>query len=619
MDEDASPQLAADQRLREVESPWTELSVDSAPVLRRLTRGQEGLLDGSTPVPQHGPVSPSHFLLETVTRERPQSFSSVRPTCPCSGSEGVAEPLGGSGNRPAQRNSLVDGGNSQQLEVEGFRPSQPWSATNNGTEDVRILSVTARQQDHGQGESWVGHSDSSCPANRRGGDDMGPHGPWCFSPDPQWWSFEALQENQLEAAEERGRQEGTVARDAEDSQVPALTQGPRPVVGLAEGVVLDGFGPTRPGPPELPGREANWPTEGAESPGRRPSLQRSNQQFGPPSGDPASEGEREDEDAGLQQPTGEPGDEAEEEQRDERCYRIEWRRCGCPACCNDPNIPRLRGCGNARRLWNEDDEAMQKVWNAFYWKGRDYLGPQTGRAVQLQAYWDEDQSKKPRSLHEAHQLMKTFRKAVPNAAVRRRNARIAEWRGKQAGKEGRIHKENYKRVKAQRPIPVSRLPKEDGSFTANEAEKHELTMQEWMKKVFWQHKPEDLPTWEAYEAVCGSLFSGVPIDLPRISGARLMKRARKKANGAKSSDNWAAEEIAALPELIFDEYARLFEAIEAGGEWPEGMTNAPVALLPKVGQSAMAGGALKQRPITVFSVLYRLYGSIRYKDLEAWH
>ena len=27
---------------------------------------------------------------------------------------------------------------------------------------------------------------------------------------------------------------------------------------------------------------------------------------------------------------------------------------------------------------------------------------------------------------------------------------------------------------------------------------------------------------------------------------------------------------------------------------------------------------LKQRPVTVFAVLYRLYGSLRYKDLEAW-
>ena len=410
---------------------------------------------------------------------------------------------------------------------------EPGSATN-----------TARQQDQDQIISCRVHSDSSCHANRRGGSVTGPHGSWCFSPDPQWWSFEALQENQLEAAtQERGRQEDTEERDAEDSQVPALTQGPRSVIGLAEGVGLDDLGPTRPGLSELPGRLAIRPAEGSGSPGRHPSPQRSNQQFSPPSGDPAYEGEREDADAVLQQPTGESGDEAAEEQRDETCYRIKWRRCGCPACCNDPDIPRLLGCGRARRQWDEDDDAMQKVWNAFYWKGRDYLGPQTGRAVQLQAYWDDEQSKKPRSLHDAHQLMKTFRQAVPNAAVRRRNARIVAWRGKQAGKEGRIHKENYKRVKAQRPIPVSRLPKEDGSFTANEAEKPELTMQEWMKKVFWQHRPEDLPTWEAYEAECGSLFNGVPIDLPRITGARLMKRARKKANGAKSSDNWAPKRL----------------------------------------------------------------------------
>ena len=43
---------------------------------------------------------------------------------------------------------------------------------------------------------------------------------------------------------------------------------------------------------------------------------------------------------------------------------------------------------------------------------------------------------------------------------------------------------------------------------------------------------------------------------------------------------WRAAEIAALPVAIFDEYARLFDAIERGGEWPEGLTHAPVPLLP---------------------------------------
>ena len=32
------------------------------------------------------------------------------------------------------------------------------------------------------------HSDCLCNPERRGGDPAGPHGAWCFEPDPRWWT-----------------------------------------------------------------------------------------------------------------------------------------------------------------------------------------------------------------------------------------------------------------------------------------------------------------------------------------------------------------------------------------------------------------------------------------------
>ena len=62
------------------------------------------------------------------------------------------------------------------------------------------------------------------------------------------------------------------------------------------------------------------------------------------------------------------------------------------------------------------------------------------------------------------------------------------------------------------------------------------------------------------------------------------------------------------------ELARIFEGIEKGGEWPDPLCYAPTALLPKAGGSD-EDGATKKRPITVASIWYRLYASIRYQEL----
>ncbi len=323
---------------------------------------------------------------------------------------------------------------------------------------------------------------------------------------------------------------------------------------------------------------------------------------------PAEEAAPEGEDAGGERPDG-----RERDPGPRRFFRKVWRRCGCTTCGNTALLPQLQGCSIAERHYSVQAE---QVWASISIKGREHLGRHTGRAAAIQWLW-EDGQEKPATLREAFKLFTLLDKEVVNASLRARTERGRKFRAKHAGPARRPNEHNYKKTRAPRPMPVTRLPKKDGSFTANEAEKHAVTKEDWMR-IFWHHKPEDLPSLAAYLEECGDLFEEVPVDLPEISGLRLKRRALKKARGAQSLDGWAAEEIAALPLVIFNEYARLFEAIERGGEWPEALVHAPVPLLPKVGMSAAAEGSLKQRPVTVFAVLYRLYSSIRYKDLERW-
>ncbi len=61
----------------------------------------------------------------------------------------------------------------------------------------------------------------------------------------------------------------------------------------------------------------------------------------------------------------------------------------------------------------------------------------------------------------------------------------------------------------------------------------------------------------------------------------------------------------------------MFNHMESRGgdvRWPQVLATAPIALIPK----GEGHEPIKQRPITLFSLLYRLYTSLRYEDTEDW-
>ena len=62
--------------------------------------------------------------------------------------------------------------------------------------------------------------------------------------------------------------------------------------------------------------------------------------------------------------------------------------------------------------------------------------------------------------------------------------------------------------------------------------------------------------------------------------------------------------------------AKLLDAIEEAScsKWPEALVTASITLLSK----GEGPDVIKQRPITVFPMIYRAYASIRYKDTQAW-
>ena len=103
---------------------------------------------------------------------------------------------------------------------------------------------------------------------------------------------------------------------------------------------------------------------------------------------------------------------------------------------------------------------------------------------------------------------------------------------------------------------------------------------------------------------CGPLTGE---DLSKTIG----KMKRKKAAGL---DGWRVEELKELPPLMLEELACCLNVIEETGNWPRAIARAMVVLIPK----GEGEEPLKQRPITITSVMYRLWAATRLRKVAAW-
>ncbi len=111
-------------------------------------------------------------------------------------------------------------------------------------------------------------------------------------------------------------------------------------------------------------------------------------------------------------------------------------------------------------------------------------------------------------------------------------------------------------------------------------------------------------------------LSGSRFPLPRLRGERLRKRALRMTSKAMGPDGWAAEDLLLLPLDFWEALADILQCNEelCGRHWPSSLLWAIISLIPK-GEGLEP---INQRPITVFSVVYRLYTAIRYEDTESW-
>ena len=89
---------------------------------------------------------------------------------------------------------------------------------------------------------------------------------------------------------------------------------------------------------------------------------------------------------------------------------------------------------------------------------------------------------------------------------------------------------------------------------------------------------------------------------------------RMKSKGARGGDGWTVTELKALPDSILARLCTLLNTIDETGQWPSCLEIGLVTMLDK-GEGLVAN---KLRPISVMSVLYRLWASFHMRHILEW-
>ena len=101
-------------------------------------------------------------------------------------------------------------------------------------------------------------------------------------------------------------------------------------------------------------------------------------------------------------------------------------------------------------------------------------------------------------------------------------------------------------------------------------------------------------------------FVGCNVDLYTLSSGGGLK--------TRGPDAWSKDDLKALPKLFLADLVAMYQKIENGMDWPEQLTWGHVTALAKKQDAEMEQDF---RPVTLYSLLYRLRGSCRFRDLLA--
>ena len=161
--------------------------------------------------------------------------------------------------------------------------------------------------------------------------------------------------------------------------------------------------------------------------------------------------------------------------------------------------------------------------------------------------------------------------------------------------------------------PVVFLAWPDGTPTGNVQEMDELLRAAWgpINRKYTEAPEPDPAT---FLARYGHHLRRVPMLHKPLTGGYLRKRLRFMHPTALGLDGWSLKDLRSLPLRLLDWLAELLTLVEVTGRWPEVLARGYTALIPKPGGE----GPLGTRPLTVLSVVYRLWAGTRLWEVLRW-
>eukprot|EP00969_Alexandrium_andersonii_P168810 7460738-Alexandrium_andersonii.AAC.1 len=111
-------------------------------------------------------------------------------------------------------------------------------------------------------------------------------------------------------------------------------------------------------------------------------------------------------------------------------------------------------------------------------------------------------------------------------------------------------------------------------------------------------------------------FRSATFRLPPITGDAVRRSFEKAGDSAPGPDAWTNAELRGLPNIAYELIAIMYSLIEQGASWPRAVLESKSAFIPK--GEAQDLHPLSHRVLTISSVIYRRWASLRLAQLSPW-
>ncbi|CAE7437407.1 unnamed protein product [Symbiodinium sp. CCMP2592] len=195
-----------------------------------------------------------------------------------------------------------------------------------------------------------------------------------------------------------------------------------------------------------------------------------------------------------------------------------------------------------------------------------------------------------------------------------KNARLKAWKRRMWASDREAHR--WLRGGGKPLTTVMQMP--DGVFSANAEQQLKAILDAW-KPIFGKFKNRE-PRVDRFFEFFGSGMRRSPMDLQDITGERLVEAALRTKASSAGLDQFRPEALTALARWypqVFEALALILNYTEMNGVWPDEVSLAYTALVPK-DETQPEAQPTAYRPISVLSAVYRLWSKVRFDDALCW-